>query len=144
MKRLLTRGKLRGQSMIEFALVLPLFLILIGGVVDFGIFMFQREQAASCVRTVARMIVVRSTDATSSPNWANLVPQCAKAVQKGETAFSAPAVTNVSPPGGAAIVVTVNYPYSPIFLSMAIPGLSQITTMQVTASVTMRMEAGSA
>lgn len=144
MTRLFTRGKRPGQAMMEFVLVLPLLLILVGGVVDYGMFMFQREQAGSCVRTVARMIVVRSTAAINSPNWATLVPQCAKAVQAGGTAFSAPSVNSGSPAGGSEIEVKVNYPYSPIFLSLAIPGLSRITSMQITASVKMRMEAGSA
>jgi len=146
MRRLFTRGKRRGQSIIEFALILPLFLILTGGVVDYGVYMFQREQAASCVRTVARMIVVRSPAAPTGANsatWSTLAPQCAKAVQQGGTAFVAPGVNSSSPVGGSEIEVKVNYSYAPIFLSRAIPGLTRITIMPVTATIKMRMEAGS-
>ena len=44
----------RGQSLVEFALVLPLFLILVFGVVDGGRAIFAFNQMSQIARTVAR------------------------------------------------------------------------------------------
>ena len=130
-----TRGKRRGQAMIEFAVILPLFILLIGGVVDFGIYMFQREQASSCVRTVARKASVRSEPSAKSLAGA---PQCTVAANKGALTLN-PDYPNYKTAGaGTNVSASISYQYVPILLGNFVPGLS----MPVTATVTMRMEAG--
>jgi len=118
-----------------------LLLALVGGTCDFGMFMFQREQAASCVRTVARKASVRITTAMSTTE----APQCQKAASKGAAAFtmSPTTINGTSPLSGSNVTVTIDYLYDPIFLDLILPmnGWSPLTTMRVTASVTMRMEA---
>jgi Flp pilus assembly protein TadG len=137
----LRKRALRGQATLEFALILPLLLALVGGTCDFGMFMFQREQAASCVRTVARKASVRSATAMSTTE----APQCQKAASKGASAFtmSPTTITGTTPAAGSNVTVTINYLYDPIFLDLILPmtGWSPLTSMWVTASVTMRMEA---
>ena len=144
-----TRGRLRkralrGQATLEFALILPLLLAIVGGTCDFGMFMFQREQAASCVRTVARKASVRSTTAMSSTE----APQCQKAASKGAAAFmmTPGTITGTAPAAGSDVTVAIDYLYDPIFLDLILPmtGWSPLTNMRVTASVTMRMEAAQA
>ena len=137
----LRKGALRGQATLEFALILPLLLALVGGTCDFGMFMFQREQAASCVRTVARKASVRITTAMST----TAAPQCQKAASKGAAAFtmSPSTISGTSPAAGSDVTVAIDYLYDPVFLDLILPmnGWSPLTNMRVTASITMRMEA---
>jgi hypothetical protein len=136
MTNLLTRGKRRGQGIIEFAVILPLFLLLVGGVVDFGLFMFQREEAASCTREVARRAAVRVAPAVVSAD----VPQCDRVNDLGELDLP-PGYLDLD--GGESVTVGIDYPYDPIFLDAVIPmNRGSPISLDVTASVTMRMEAG--
>lgn len=125
----------RGQAIIEFAIILPLLLLLVGGVVDFGVYMFQREQASSCVRTVARKASVRSETAKSIVE----APQCQNASNKGALTLTPDYPTYKTWGAGKNVTASISYQYTPTFLGTLIPGG---ITMPVTASVTMRMEAG--
>jgi len=55
MDRRTTRRPDRGQSLVEFALVLPLFLLLIFGVIDGGRAIFAWNQMSQVARAVARV-----------------------------------------------------------------------------------------
>jgi Flp pilus assembly protein TadG len=140
MTRLFTSGARRGQGLIEFAVILPMFLILVGGVCDFGIYMFQREQAASCVRDVARKASVRVATA-ASPSGA---PQCLTASTKPGGVSLTPNYMTLG--SGSSVTAGINYTYDPIFIDLVIPmgGWSPIGTLPITANVTMRMEAAKA
>lgn len=122
--------------MIEFAVILPLFVLLTGGVIDFGIYMFQREQASSCVRTVARKASVRSDPTAKSATEA---PQCAKALSKNALSLTPDYPAYKVWGAGKPVTASITYQYTPIFLGMLIPGG---ISMPVTATMTMRMEAG--
>jgi Flp pilus assembly protein TadG len=156
-RRWVTRGALRGQAVIEMAIIMPILLVLVGSAVDFGLFMFQREQAGACVREVARKATVRNLDAMiTDPNSALLVQQCKLAARMRAGTAGAPALaTAFEPPtgigpaaplAGTAISASIDYPYNPIFLDLAFPigGWSPLTNMRVKVKVTMRMEAGAA
>lgn len=58
----------RGQSLVEFALVLPLFLVLVFGVVDGGRAIFAFNQMSQIARSVAR---TASTACFQSPTPCN-------------------------------------------------------------------------
>ncbi|MGC9523163.1 MAG: TadE/TadG family type IV pilus assembly protein [Anaerolineae bacterium] len=49
----------RGQTLVEFALLLPLLLLLLFGIIDFGIAVFRYNTVANVGREVARRGVVR-------------------------------------------------------------------------------------
>jgi Flp pilus assembly protein TadG len=151
----LTRRALRGQAVIEMALILPILLILVGSAVDFGLFMFQREQAGACVREVARKAAVRNVKSMiTDPDSADLVPQCKLAAKMKAGTAGAPALaTAFQPPTGIGpitpsaetpITASIDFPYNPIFLDLLIPmdGWSPLTSMRIQVSVTMRMEPG--
>jgi Flp pilus assembly protein TadG len=147
----MTRGAMRGQAIIEMALILPLLILLVGSAVDFGLFMFQREQAGACVREVARKATVRNVKAMiTDPDSADLVPQCKVAAQirangGGTAAFNPPTgISATAPVAETPVSASIDYPYNPIFLDLAFPieDWSPLTSMRITVSVTMRMEAG--
>jgi Flp pilus assembly protein TadG len=49
------RGASRGQGLVEFALVLPIFLVLVFGIIDGGRAIFAYNQMAQAARSVARV-----------------------------------------------------------------------------------------
>ena len=53
----------RGQSMVEFALILPLLLIVMFGIVDFGRAIFAYNSVSNAARSAARVAVVNQTAA---------------------------------------------------------------------------------
>lgn len=56
------RGKReKGQAMVEFALVLPIFLIIVCGIIDFGWLFFNQLSLNNNCREGARWIIVNST-----------------------------------------------------------------------------------
>src|SRR5262245_19806482 len=50
-----TRDRSRGQGLVEFALVLPVFLVLIFGIIDGGRAVFSYNQVSQAARNVARV-----------------------------------------------------------------------------------------
>jgi Flp pilus assembly protein TadG len=52
----------RGQSLVEFAVVFPVFLLLLAGVIDFGLGLFSNVTIISAAREGARLGVVLAGD----------------------------------------------------------------------------------
>lgn len=50
--------KENGQAMVEFALVLPLLLLLVGGIIDFGWIFYNQISANNASREAARYIAI--------------------------------------------------------------------------------------
>jgi hypothetical protein len=50
-----------GQALVEFALVFPLFLILLFSIITFGLFVFYNQQLANAAREAARYAAVHSS-----------------------------------------------------------------------------------
>lgn len=61
-----------GQAMVEFALVLPIFLILLGGIIDFGWVFGNKLVAANASREAARYASIHAND-SSYANYAAFV-----------------------------------------------------------------------
>jgi TadE-like protein len=53
----------RGQALVEFALVFPLFLILLFSIITFGLYVFYNQQLANAAREAARYAAVHSSTA---------------------------------------------------------------------------------
>ncbi len=132
------KGALRGQATLEFALILPLLLVFVGIVCDVGVYMFEREQAASCVRTVARKASVRSATAMSIAE----APQCQKASDASALTLTPSDPAYRTAPAGSNVTAAIDYTYNPVFMDLAIPNWTPISNLPIKAEVTMRMEAG--
>ena len=72
----------RGASAAEFALVLPLFLVLLFGIIDAGRYMWNINRAEKAAQMGVRMAVV--TDFVSSAINANYVGQCSTPLTAGD------------------------------------------------------------
>jgi Flp pilus assembly protein TadG len=55
------RGERRGQTMVEFALALPLFILLLVGIFDFGRAIYASNTVSNAAREGARLAVVDQT-----------------------------------------------------------------------------------
>jgi hypothetical protein len=69
---------LRGQSLVEFALVAPLFTLVLGGIFTLGVGVFYQQQVTNAAREAARYAAIHSATSqcpTSSwlePNWSQV------------------------------------------------------------------------
>ena len=57
-------GTARGQSLVEFALVLPLFLVLVMGIFDLGLAVFSYNSITNAAREGARLAIVNQDETT--------------------------------------------------------------------------------
>ena len=148
------RSRDRGQALVEFCLVIPLFLLLLCGVADFGVALFSRMTVINAAREGARASVM-VTDHTTITNTAVNAAKSA-AVGGMVTLTSDPVVTclqttvslltpiptcnwkkydaSTNPTGarvGDSVRVTVNYDYKPFFPLLAGNKLPLSATVQM-------------
>ena len=64
-----TRGKrrTRGQALVEFALVFPIFFLILAGILDFGFLMYSRITLINATREGARAAVTQLDNAQGIP-----------------------------------------------------------------------------
>jgi Flp pilus assembly protein TadG len=138
------RTRDRGQSLVEFALVIPLFLLMIAGIVDFGMLLYSNMTAINAAREGARLSVttpgntaavearVRAMATGLNQSDLTVTTTCIHPDPPPATTFS-----SCSAPlwqSGDAVVVNVHYVYHliwPLMFGDAIP---------LTSTVTMRIE----
>jgi Flp pilus assembly protein TadG len=131
-----------GAELIEFALVFPLLLLVVFGIMDFGMLFQRYEVLTNAAREGARIAVLpgyAQADVTAR------VTQYLTASNMTGTptlTFAAPQAVNV---GGACMTltgITVAYPYQYLFIGKIIGlfGGSGFTTKTLTATARMRSE----
>jgi len=147
------RGE-RGQTLLEFALILPLLLILIFGVIDLGKALGYKNDETNIANQAARIAVVSSgtncQPCSTSPvqDIAGYVLSTApNELKNGTGSITSPATVtftfpNLTPTSGYCkgdpVKVTVNAHYS--FLSFLIGQNALPAGFDITSSATMRME----
>jgi len=62
------RPRSRGQTLVEFALVVPVFLLLLCGIMDFGFLLYSRMTVINAAREGARMATPMTEDAAAIPS----------------------------------------------------------------------------
>jgi Flp pilus assembly protein TadG len=143
MNRLRALRSERGAELVEFALVLPIFLILVGGITDFARLFFSYEIVTNAAREGARLASLPGYDLNNYQAVRNRV-----STYLANTNASGTATTTVDPvPVGIAVInatprtsgirVTVTYTHDFLFVGRMfglINGTFQDTlTYQVTA-----------
>ena len=61
------RPRSRGQSLVEFALVLPIFLLILSGIMDFGFLLYSRMTVINAAREGARVAMTMTEDPGAIP-----------------------------------------------------------------------------
>ncbi len=119
-----------GAAMVEMAMVLPIFLLLVWGVIDFGRLLFTANSMASAVREGARQAAIIQ-DLTNT--------SAVKATVKGAfTPLGSPAITDaeitvdVTTVPGSVIVKVSNYPWPTITPLASLLGANVSITRQAT------------
>lgn len=59
----------RGQSLVEFALILPVFMLILGGILDYGFMLYSRMTLISGTREAARWAVSQPNILTIPSNF---------------------------------------------------------------------------
>lgn len=104
-----------GQAIVEFALVLPLLLILIFGVMEFGILLYDKAVITNASREAARYgIVLRNPNYTKAQIEAYAEAYCLNNLISfgGSTNATANATVPASPSFGDQLTVQVSFTYT--------------------------------
>ena len=129
----------KGQSLVEFALVLPLLLILIFGVIEFSILMYDKAVLTNASREGARAGIVATSPRPTDAAIKKVVDDyCLTYLITFGTASLTKTVTPPPYVSGQPLSVQVDYPYQ----FLVVPNF--ITTMAggvtLTATTVMRIE----
>jgi len=118
----------QGQSLVEFALILPLFVVILFGIMEFGRLWETTNVLTSAAREGARVAAVTEPDLAGAENAVREV------LDAGDVSGATIVVTG--PNADNNIVVTVSLRYTPLTGSI-IPGFD---SFQLSRSTTMRWE----
>lgn len=118
MLRLVRRREARGQTLVEFALILPIFILLLVGIVDFGRAIYAYNTISNASREAVRVAIVNQ-------NCGDITDEAIKqAVSLGisaadvEVEFATPDLSSTIPCDnteqslGRVAVVTTQYSYT--------------------------------
>lgn len=136
-RRTLDGRKERGQSMVEFVLVVPIFLLLVFAIVDFGMGIHAWLTITSASREGARLGSVQA----SSAEIESKVRSTSSSLDQSKLTV---VTTNAQGPSGEAVKVDVDYQYdliTPLSSILNLVGGSSVgTTLNLSATTEMRLE----
>ena len=119
----------KGQNVVEFALVVPLLLLLVIGIAEFGRAWMTRNIMTGAAREAVRMYAVKDDIAAADARADNVL-------SSGGLDLTKRTIT----PGnsGDAVSYTISYDF-PVVIAGFIPGLNS-STIQLVSTTTMRRE----
>lgn len=118
----------RGQTIVEFVLVLPIFIILVFAIIEYSRLWETVNVLTSAAREAARVAVVTAPDIQQATNAAQNILSAGN-IQNATVTISGPNALQ-------DVLVTVSMNYSPITGSI-VPGVGSIS---LTRTATMRWE----
>jgi Flp pilus assembly protein TadG len=134
------RHRESGVALVEFALVLPLLLLVILGIFDFGRAFNYFNDMQQMANEGARFAVVNQRPGGGSSLQDDIRQQASTAeLLNGSTSVTQPAKVCISFPNGTTVGSPVTATVSAKYNWMPFLGLS-ITTTTISASATMRLE----
>jgi Flp pilus assembly protein TadG len=144
LSKLRSRKSQRGAAALEFALVFPVLLLLLVGIVDFGMLMSTQSVVANAAREGARTAALTNNAMSAQSAVAKAISGMPGATNIGTTVTVACttatgdpcSLSDSTPDAGSTVTVTVNYLHT--WVSPVLLGLSPTTTLH--ASSFMRIE----
>jgi len=142
-----TRNGEQGAAAVEFALVLPLLIILLFGIIEFSIVLYDKAMITNASREGARVgIVCRfGGGSTSHPSDEEIRDTINNYLQNHLISLGASSTADIPAPtrtvdaaGDTLLTVTVTYPYHFLVLPEFITTLTGAITLS--ATTVMRME----
>ena len=134
-------NQVRGASMIEFALVLPLLLVLVFGIVEFSVALYDKAVITNASREGARKGVIFRSPALTDAQIAQVAIDASAPHLITLGGSASPQATVTKPSGGTAgnpLTVTVTYQFTGLLLGDLLSVLTGSQTL--TASTTMVIE----
>jgi Flp pilus assembly protein TadG len=142
------KGNEKGSTAVEFAILLPLLLLIIFGGIEYGLVMFNQQVITNASREAARAGIVVGSDSVDDPAVLQIaLDYCQDYLVTFETPAPLPTVTIARDAGnstefGHPLIVTVQFNYQFLLL----PNLSSLfggsfsSTLPLEAKTTMRHE----
>ena len=134
-----------GQTLVEFSLILPIFLLLLFALVDFGRGFYTWQVVTNAAREGARAAAVQSDSATVDQklygSFCTAWPTASSCAL--DTTKITVTKTNIQGPRGAQATVAVHYNFSfvtPIGPLLALVGGSSVSAPTISATTSMRLE----
>jgi len=130
-QRLVTKG----TSAVEFALILPVLILILFGIIEFGVIMYDQQVITNAAREGARRGIVQASPRISKEKIQEVVNIYASPYLISFSSSNPPLGVNVECDGtpgsctvfGQNLSVEVTYPYSFLVLPNFVPGLSNFT-----------------
>lgn len=133
----------RGANAVEFAIVVPVLLLIVLGIIQFGMILFTYNNMVQAAREAARTLAVQETTAAEAQQIAlnNLgfsgltftITACAPVIAAGG---GPPCVAPLDPTSDVSVTITV-----PLSEATLVDILGLFSTGDLEATVTMRKEA---
>jgi Flp pilus assembly protein TadG len=126
----------RGQALVETAMVLPIILLLLFGLIDFGRAFYTWIVLTNSAREGARVGAVQGT----SGQITSRINQTASSLESSKMTIK---LTNVQGPRGQAVDVALEYRFqyvTPMGAIMSLMGGSALSNPTIKASASMRLE----
>jgi Flp pilus assembly protein TadG len=135
-------GSDSGAELVEFALVFPLLLLVVLGIIDFG-FLFQRyEVVTNAAREGARLATLPDYQASYVANGQARALEYLDAAGLTDARRSVSVSCDTLGVGGAGYKVTVTYPHDYSFVGGIVTYFGgSFAPKQISATSTMRVEA---
>jgi Flp pilus assembly protein TadG len=130
----------RGATAVEFAIVFPLLILLMFGIIEFSVILYDKAMITNASREGARAGIVSQLVRVSDSQIQSVVDNYCRLYLISFRSGAAP-VTTVARTGstfGSDLSVTVTYTYSFLALPQFVTGL--MGPMNLTARTVMRME----
>lgn len=106
--------KHRGQAFVELALILPVFLLIVMGVLDLGRVFYTYEAIANAAREGARYCALNAHVANGNPSTGTTSRVTGELSGTGISATVASPVCDTTVVAGNQVTVTVNTTYTPV------------------------------
>lgn len=124
----------RGQSLVEFAIVLPILVLLLVGIVNVGVWYWSDIDLTSATREAGRLLISSSNDPNAIQDVENrLAANLGSEVNPSNLQYSfspAPASTTPLWPSGTTVTMNVVYPDP-----MSVLGIAMASSMTTSAQV---------
>jgi Flp pilus assembly protein TadG len=129
------RGE-RGQTLVEFALVLPVLLLLLLGIIQVGLFIFTQVDVRQATRAGARTLITLRNDSNAAQEVDNAITSSVNPEVDTGKLLAGISFSPVPPSGGWApgttVTLTVTYPQSLNVMGIGISNSPIVSTAVVT------------
>jgi Flp pilus assembly protein TadG len=134
---ILRRGRTRAQSLLEFALVLPLFLLMMLALIDFGRLLFSYASLANGARELSRSMTITGNSAVTAISAFNNLTIVGGTISPATTITLQPSSGSGSGSGSTSCTATT----SPL-CTLKVTTTSTSTSSSTTTNVTVASYAG--